>query len=275
MIVAEAWRRAKVQWPALLLAGFFVALVDGLIGVVAARAGENAVLGFLVWGTGLPPGPPGDLPLESTPTHLAVVGLLGAAALIMLLAGTLAKGGLLYTVARAVRGEATDIGDLWRAAIRFWGRLFLYELVTVLAGLVLLAAFLVLRFVPVLGVVVWLLGAATVMLALGTYGPYMLVAEDLSVFQALGKAMEILEDCFGDVFATVWVLAGMGFVLWLAAAALGRILHLPGVTSFLVQMVWDVWSLVYLATRYELRISPVISPPGGAGTFHGNPPLGT
>lgn len=271
--MSETWRQFKAHWAALLLAALFGALIQTLgawaVGLSWVSAGAMLLGRWNLSG----------VPMTRPPVSIQPAGLLLVGLAILLVVGPVTKAGMLHVVSRAVRDEDAWPGDYWRAGVRNWGRMFLYELILLVVVLALaLLAFalgLLLARAAFLVLVLWLLIVGPVFVALGTYGPYIVVAEGVSAGEAFAKAVQSLVRCFGDTFAAFWSLALMGLIWFLAVALVGKLIHLPALLNFLAGLCWSAWSLLYLGTRYEMNVAPAITPPGGAGSFHGNPPPGT
>lgn len=269
MIAEETLRRYIARWATLALGGLFPLLVNLVLALVS-----TVVLGAAMLGGGM-----NLLLMERNPTALlSAIGGLGAAALVVLIAALVAapfgQGGLTYAVVQVQRDRPVAFGDLWQAGLRYWGRLFRLNLIMAGVGIVMGVLLLVLRFIPLLGPLVWVVGFALVMFVLGGYGPYLAVSEDLSATEAAGKAFQILTRKFTDVVLTLLVMAAAGLAVGLVTGILSMIPGLGLLVTYAAQVFLTPLAMLYLAFRYERNIGPYLNPPGGRGRFDMGPPPG-
>ncbi|HYF78008.1 MAG TPA: hypothetical protein VD973_12790 [Symbiobacteriaceae bacterium] len=269
MIAEETLRRYVARWAPLALGGLFPLLVNLVLALVS-----TVVVGAAMLGGGM-----NLLLMERNPTALlAAAGSLGAAALVVAIAGLVAapfgQGGLTYAVVQVQRDQSVSFGELWQAALRYWGRLFRLNLIMAGAGIIMLLVFFLLRFIPLLGPLVWVIGFALVMFVLGGYGPYLVVSEELGASDAAGKAFRILTRKFVDVVLTLLVMAAAGLAVGLVTGILSLIPGLGLLVTYASQIFLAPLAMLYLAFRYQRNIAPDLNPPGGRGRFDMGPPPG-
>ncbi|HWI61975.1 MAG TPA: hypothetical protein VNT75_09065 [Symbiobacteriaceae bacterium] len=269
MIAQETFRRFTANWGPLALAGLFALLVNMVAGAIGAVAVLPVLLStgvsFLRGGGGL----------DSVAVLVASAGvsmLLMAAAVLLLT--PIGLGGLLHGVIQVQRGQPASFGELWHAGLRNWTRILVLNLISFLVMIVLVILLLILRLVPILGPLVWFIGTAMIMLALGGYGAYIAVSEQVSGVEAALRALRILSVKFADLLMTLLVLAAAGLALGLVTAILSRVPILGSLVPLATQIVVTPLFMLYLATRYEHNIAPDLGPPGGQGRFDPGPPPG-
>jgi hypothetical protein len=278
--VGETWRRFVANRRPLLTAGLLAALLHG---------GLDALIRlFAKTGPGLPPGVAAFLEPASITGLPAVArslflhadgGLLGWSA--QLAVTPLATGGLFYTIIQVLNEEPASPAGFLRAGLQYWGRIFAIHLFSMLPSLILIgmipAAFLMGSAPAPLIIGVFLLAAVCVMVlgvALTYYAPYMAIAEGLGAMAAVVRALRIVRYHFWDTVTTLGVIVAIGVLADVARSALGAVPVGGPWLSAGVDVAAAPFVALYCALRYECNIKPILTPPGGAGVFHPNPPTG-
>lgn len=269
MIAEETLRRYIARWGALVLGGLFPLLVNLVLALVS-----TVVVGAAILGGGI-----NLMLMERDPiAFFTAAGGFGAALLVVLIAAVVAtpfgQGGLTYAVVQVQRDHPVSFGDLWQAGMRYWGRLFRLNLIMAGVGILMFLFLLILRFIPLLGPLIWAIGFALVMFVLGGYGPYLVVSEELGAGDAVGKAFQILTRKFVDVVLTLLVMAAAGLAVGLVTGVLSMIPGLGVLVSYAAQVFLSPLAMLYLAFRYQRNIAPHLNPPGGRGRFDMGPPPG-
>lgn len=266
MIAEETFRRYTANWVPLALAGLFALLVNLVVGFVS-----KLILAQMLGAAGLSLMLGGD----SIPALLggAWLGLLLVAVATALVA-PIGMGGLMHGVVQVQRGRPAGLSELWQAGLRNWQRLLVLNVIAFLVLLPLGLLFLILRLIPVLGIVAWGIGTALIMFALSFYGPYIAVSRQVSGVEAAGRAFRILTAKFGDLFLTLLVALAAGLVVGILSALLELIPGVRSLVPYASQIFLTPLGMLYLAIRYERNIAPSLEPPGGAGHFDPGPPPG-
>ncbi|MDF2627333.1 MAG: hypothetical protein K0R39_1164 [Symbiobacteriaceae bacterium] len=273
MIVDDTLRRYIARWRTLALGGLFPVLVTVLIDLLRSQlAGAAALKDFTQF-------------LISGRNPTAIIGAafdLGSALLLVsivsLLLAPFGQGALTYAVVRVQRDLPVALGDLVQAGLRYWGRLLRLNLIMIAIGIGLFALSFI-RQIPVLGPLAWVLGFALVLLAVGGYGPYLIVSEDLGATAATGRAFQILSRKFADLFLTLLVLLAGGLIVGAISLLITALVtRVPGRDFALLNVAFQVFVMplatLYLAFRYQRNIAPELTPPGGQGRFDPGPPHG-
>lgn len=269
MIAEETWRRYTAHWGALALAGLFAMLVN----LIVVALGVSLVVPALVSG-----GVSFALLGGDSVAALAGMAAAGFGLLLMLVAvvvvAPIGQGGLIHAVIQVQRGQPAAFGELWRAGLRHWGRLFRLNLICAGVGLLSVLALMILSLVPFLGPLVWLFFMAMIMLPLAGYGPYIAVSEETGATEAACRAFHILSAKFVDVLLTLLVLGAASVAVGLVTSVLSFIPVLGKLVPFATQIFITPLGMLYLAVRYQRNIAPDLGPPGGQGTFYPGPPPG-
>jgi hypothetical protein len=273
--VNETWRRFAANWRPLLAAGLFAALLQVGLNVFVSKLpapggglGAEATLGWWAdWAQGVLFNARGGLP-----------GLLA-----QFLLAPLAAGALFFAAARVLQEEAVAAAEIWRAALRHWGRLAIVQAVSTLLTLALLGALFASMsalfaaagpLVMLATVILCIAALGLVMIPLGYYAPYMVVAEDRSALTALAKAFRILTARWWDTLNALGVWIALGLVESLIQKVAGSVPGVGAVLAWAVTAITVPFVVLYFSLRYEWNVKPMMTPPGGAGTFDPNPPIG-
>ena len=257
-LLCETWRRCLACRAALLPAGLAVGAVAACLGLIGQKllppmisqtALEDA-WAWLSW---------------PTPAVLALLWLLGT------LLTPLAAGLLFQAAIQAQRRQPPSLAQAWEEAVERYRPMLNLVLLLQATACSLAVVGGIMALVPVLGPLVWAVGAGMASVALAGYGPLLVLAEGLDARAALRKSIQILQECSVDLLLAALVLAAaLGGLWWLAGWA-GR---LAALGSLFFWTAAGPLSAVYLALRYQAHIAPAFAPAGGEGAFHRDPPVG-
>lgn len=187
---------------------------------------------------------------------MAVMGsMLGALALMMLVAlllYPLGMAGQVAAVRQVLAGAAPEPGRFFTDALTYYGRLLAY---LVLVGVTWLAIALI-NLLPILGTIIFLLAGLVLGPAFLFFGPYALVAENLSATGAYAMAWRAITRRFGATLVAGLVLVGIGIVFALINAIVGMLPLVGWLVSLALTAAFTPFLILYMAMRFLAEVRP-------------------
>lgn len=156
------------------------------------------------------------------------IGFALLAAVLGVVAAGLSTAGLIGSVIAYRRGEPVSLGNFWRYARRYVGKIILLG---VIVGVVMMISAVVLV-IPVLGWLVWIVWAPMIALNLALYPAYLVINQGYTVGDAVGTGFRIISGHCKEALIGALIFLGIGVVIgivstvplvgWLAAGIFGQ-----------------------------------------------------